>query len=467
MSRKRAQRVVVVGADATGMSAAHQAIRAARTAGRELDVVALEATQHTSYSACGIPYWLAGDVDSGDDLVARSAAEHRDAGIDLRLGTRVTAVDVGARTVAATGPEGELALEYDDLVLATGARAAVPDWARDGSGALLGGVAPVKNLDDGGRWQELLAGQPGEPVVIVGGGYIGIEMAEALLRREHPVTLVTRSRLMSGLEPALSERVTEALRSAGAEVVEGASVQGLVGEDQVKAVVSDAGEHPAGLVVVALGVEPVTELLEGQLPDRLVGPTGGLRPDGHGYVMPGLWSAGDCCEVWHRLRDDWAFLPLGTHANKHGRALGDQLGSGGRSRLRFDGALGTAITRFAAPTSAGGSAYVEVALTGLGHKDAPESAVSVVTEGRTASGYLAEAEPILINVTADPATRRLLGVQIVGGHGAGKRIDTAAAVLWARGSVDDLAWMDLSYAPPFATAWEILQIAARRLAERI
>ena len=189
---------------------------------------------------------------------------------------------------------------------------------------------------------------------------------------------------------------------------------------------------------------------------------GALRPDPHGRVADHVWAAGDCCEVRRRIDDRWVFRPLGTHATKHGRALGDTLAGG---TLAFGGIVDTSITRFAA-----GDQYLEIARTGLTREEAERAGhdpVTLVTEGTTATGYMPEADPIAVWVMADRRTRRLLGVQVVGGRGAGKRVDAAAAVLWAEGTVDDLAWMDLAYAPPFSSAWDVLQIAARRVAERI
>ena len=241
----------------------------------------------------------------------------------------------------------------------------------------------------------------------------------------------------------------------------GAEVTGLeLDGDRVTGVRWDGGTREADLVVVAIGVRPATGFLEGTGIELTEG--GALRPDPHGRVADHVWSAGDCCEVRRRLDDAWVFRPLGTHANKHGRALGDSLAGGS---LAFDGMTDTSITRFSY-----GEVHLEIARTGLSRTDAEAAGhdpVALVTEGSTASGYMPEAEPIALWVMADRTTRRLLGVQVVGGHGAGKRIDAAAAVLWAGGTVDDLAWMDLAYAPPFATAWEILQVAARRVAERL
>ncbi len=461
------ERIVVIGADAAGMSAAHQALRTAKAADRAIEVVALERTQDTSYSACGIPYWLAGDVGKADDLVARSAQKHRDMGVDLRTGMTATGVDLAAHTVAYVDQSGVThSLGFDQLVIATGARPVVPEWALGPDGSPYGGVRPVKNLEDGAAWMSLFErpfGAPGETagrVVITGGGYLGVEMAETALRLGYAVTLLTRSKVMGSLDPDMSDRIAAALAEAGVEVVENAEVAGVsTGDGWVRSVRSTGGDsYPCDLLVLALGVTPVTEFLSG-LP---LGDSGGLLADPRGAVAPGVWAAGDCCEVRHRLTDSSTYLPLGTHANKAGRVVGTNVAGGSSS---FDGVLGTAITRFAH-----GDTYLEISRTGLSSAEAEKAgigATALVTEGSTSSGYMPEAAPVAIKMLAEPGTRRLLGAQIVGGLGAGKRIDAAAAALWGGMSVDDLAWMDLSYAPPFATAWEILQVAARRLAERM
>jgi pyruvate/2-oxoglutarate dehydrogenase complex dihydrolipoamide dehydrogenase (E3) component len=303
-------------------------------------------------------------------------------------------------------------------------------------------------------------------VVVVGAGYIGVEVAEAALRQGFGVTVLTRGRGMSMLEDEMSDLVNVALCDAGAEVVLGVEVTGLeLDGDRVTGVRWDGGSREADLVVVAIGVRPATAFLTtSSLEGTGIELTedGALRPDPHGRVAEHVWAAGDCCEVRRRLDDAWVFRPLGTYANKHGRALGDSLAGG---TLSFDGMVDTSITRFSVD-----DVHLEIARTGLSRKDAEAAGhdpVALVTEGTTGSGYMPEAEPITLWVMADRTTRRLLGVQVVGGHGAGKRIDAAAAVLWAGGTVDDLAWMDLAYAPPFASAWEILQVAARRVAERL
>lgn len=456
-------RLVVVGADAAGMSAASQALRGARARGRELEVVALEKTEYTSYSACGLPYWVAGDLDDPDDLVARTPDQHRERGIDLRTGATATRLDLGARTVEYRDAAGALArVSFDELVLATGAPAIVPDWARGADGALVPGVRPLKDLDDGAAWLDLTRRPPGRGVVI-GGGYIGVEMAEALHRRGWDTTLLTRSTVMSSLDPDMSVRIEKAMIASGVEVLTDTSVTGIeLGPDgAVAAVITQHGQRvPADVVVVAMGVRPANALgADVGLP---VGRSGGYLADERGRLADGVWAAGDCCEVRHRITGDFVFMPLGTHANKQGRVVGENL-SGGDAR--FGGVLGTAITRFVTETQ-----HVEIARVGLSSAEAAAAgieAASLVTEGRTASGYMPEASAMATKVIVDAGTRRLLGIQIVGGRGAGKRIDTAAAALWGAMTVDDLAGMDLAYAPPFATVWEAVQLAARRLADRV
>ena len=346
--------------------------------------------------------------------------------------------------------------------MATGAPAVVPDWALRPDGTTYDGVGAVKTLDDGAAWLEQFASADDDAhVVVVGAGYVGVEVAEAALRRGFGVTVLTRTRGMAMLEDEMSDLVNAGLRDAGAELVLGAEVTGLDTEgDRVTGVRWDGGSREADLVVVAIGVRPATEFLAGtgiEMTDN-----GALRPDPHGRVTDHVWSAGDCCEVRRRLDDAWVFRPLGTHANKHGRALGDSLAGGS---LTFDGMVDTSITRFS---------FGDVQPRDRPHRPVPRGRRGGGPRPGRAGHRGLDGQRLHAGGRADravgdgrpddpPAARRA-GRR---GRGAGKRIDAAAAVLWAEGTVDDLAWMDLAYAPPFATAWEILQVAARRVAERL
>ena len=464
-----AERVVVVGADAAGMSAAHQALRTARSRGRELDVVVLERSAHTSYSACGIPYWIAGDLDDPDLLVARPAEEHRALGVDLRLRTPAVGLDLAAgRVTTWSADAGTSVLGYDHLVLATGARARVPGWALDASGAWIPGIRVLKTLDDGAAWVEAVgeaaddATREWRPAraVIVGGGYIGVETAEAFVRRGLRTTLVTRREVMGTLDPDMGARVRAALTAGGVEVVCREEVNGLdTGPDgSVAAVRSGDDVFPADVVALGIGVDPATELAkDAGLP---LGAFGGLLPDERQHVADGVWGVGDCCESLERIEGHRVYVPLGTHANKQGRVAGENLAGGSAT---FGGVLGTAVTQFSA-----GGVHVEVGRTGPTTEQAGTDGevVSLVTESTTVAGYMPQARPIAVKVLARP-DGRLVGVQIVGGAGSAKRVDTAAAALWYRGRVEDVAGMDLSYAPTFSPVWDPVQIACRRLADRL
>jgi NADPH-dependent 2,4-dienoyl-CoA reductase/sulfur reductase-like enzyme len=458
-----AERVVVVGADAAGMSAAHQALRTAKAHGRALDVVVLERSAHTSYSACGIPYWIAGDVDNGARLVARTAEQHRAMGVDLRMGTAAVGLDLDARTVAAFRPDGvEEVIGFDQLVLATGAHPRVPAWARTPDGAPVPRVRPVKTLDDGAAWVAAVTSAHGpKRAVVVGGGYIGIETAEAFVRRGLETTLVTRGEVMGSLDPEMGGLVRKGIAAGGVDVVCSEEVDGLdVRPDGAVAAVRSGGDtFPADVVALGLGVTPATELaVAAGLP---VGAFGGLLPDERQQVADGVWAAGDCCEAFERLVGVRVYVPLGTHANKQGRVAGENLAGGD---ARFGGVLGTAVTQF----SAGGS-HVEVGRTGPTTAQATVEGgqvVSLVTDSTTISGYMPGAAPIAVKVLARPHGR-LVGVQIVGGRGSAKRVDTAAVALWYGAGVADVAGMDLAYAPPFSPVWDPVQIACRRLADRL
>ena len=364
-------RVVIIGADAAGMSAAHQALRGARARNRDLEVIALERTGHTSYSACGIPYWIAGEVAGPQ----RAGGPHRDrpprVGGGPADGATAAAIDLPRRIVTYTDEAGaDVRLPFDELVLATGARPHIPGWAIDESGRLVPGAHPVKNLDDGQVWLDLLGARPApRRGVVVGGGYIGIEMAEALVRRGLHTTLLTRSEVMSDLDPDMSARIKSALEDAGVTVLTDTTVASLKrhADGSVSGLLTTDGHLlQADVIVIGTGVEPNCEL--GAAAGLRIGRSGGYLPDRTGRLADGVWAAGDCCESHHRLTGRPEFLPLGTHANKQGRVVGENL-SGGTAE--FGGVLGTAITRFVTPAR-----HLEIARTGLNTIQAAAAGIS-------------------------------------------------------------------------------------------
>ena len=451
-----AERVVVVGGDAAGMSAASQA---KRMRGDDLDVVALERGAHTSYSACGIPYWIGGDVASVDDLVARTPEQHRANGIDLRLRSEATALDMDRREVEVRDHEGDRTYRvgFDHLVLATGARPRRPDIPGiDGPGVL-----GVQTLDDGERALSALQGRAPERVVVVGGGYIGIEMAEAMVNRGLTVTVVTRSpEPMATLDPDMGRLVHAAMEGMGIDVRTSVTLEAIEtdGDGWARAVVTSDGTFEADLVVLGTGVEPETSLAAAA--GLTLGRWGGLVTDLQMRVFDsdGVWAAGDCVESIDLVSGNRVHVALGTHANKQGRVLGTNLGGG---YATFPGVVGTAISKVC---------DLEIARTGLKEADCDVVGyqwLTVAVESTTRAGYFPGAAPITVKLVVEKRTGRLLGGQIVGKEGAAKRIDTLAVALWNQMTVEEISGLDLGYAPPFSPVWDPVLIAARKAADRV
>ncbi|MET9623482.1 FAD-dependent oxidoreductase [Streptomyces sp. NPDC006464] len=446
------ERLVVIGGDAAGMSAASQA-RRLRTP-EELEIVAFERGHFTSYSACGIPYWVGGDVGSRDELIARSPEEHRARGIDLRMRTEVTEIDVPGQRVRARDVESgaETWTGFDKLVIATGARPLRPQLP----GIDATGVHGVQTLDDGQALLDSLDRSEGRRAVVVGAGYIGVEMAEALLNRGYEVTVLNRGEQpMATLDPDMGRLVHRAMDGLGITTVGSSAVTKILtgGDGAVRAVATEDAEYPADVVVLGMGVEPETSLARrAGLP---VGVHGGLLTDlamrvrGHGNI----WAGGDCVEVLDLVSGRERHIALGTHANKHGQVIGSNVGGG---YATFPGVVGTAVSKVC---------DLEIARTGLREKEAREVGLEYVTvtvESTSRAGYYPGAAPMTVKMLAERRTGRLLGVQIVGREGAAKRVDVAAVALTAGMTVERMAALDLGYAPPFSPVWDPVLIAARK-----
>ncbi|MEU8934970.1 FAD-dependent oxidoreductase [Streptomyces sp. NPDC048409] len=451
------ERLVVIGGDAAGMSAASQARRLRGP--DELEITAFERGRFSSYSACGIPYWVGGDVAERDELIARSPEEHRARGIDLRMGTEVTRIDVAGKRVRArdlaSGTESWT--PYDKLVIGTGARPIRPDMP----GADAPGVHGVQTLDDGQALLDTLARTRGRRAVVVGAGYIGVEMAEAMINRGYEVTVVNRgSEPMSTLDPDMGRLVHAAMEGLGITMVNDAEVtKVLTGPDGgVRAVATEDGEYPADVVILGIGVRPETSLAQAAgLP---VGAHGGLLTDlamrvrGH----EDIWAAGDCVEVLNLVSGQEQYVPLGTHANKHGQVVGTNVGGG---YATFPGVVGTAVSKVC---------DLEIARTGLREKDALRVGLrfeTVTIESTSRAGYYPGASGMTVKMLAERRTGRLLGVQIVGREGAGKRVDIAAVALTANMTVEQMTALDLGYAPPFSPVWDPVLVAARKAVAKV
>ena len=441
---------MVVGGDAGGMAAATQARR--RRA--DLEIVALEKGRWTSYSACGIPYLLAGDVGGLDDLVTRDPQTFRDrSNIDVRTGHEAVALDLDARRLEVRDHQHDrtYSLGFDLLHLGTGAVPVRPDLPGIHGAQVLG----VQHLEDAARLLDRMAGADVRHVVVVGGGYIGLEMAEAFVRRGcETVTVVERAaEVMGTLDPDMGALVGEAMRTFGIDVRTGVAVEAF----EPGAVHTSAGELAADLVILGLGVVANSGLAAAAGIDT--GDKGGIVVDTRQHTSAeGVWAAGDCCLSYHLVARRPVHLPLGTVANKQGRVAGINIGGG---YATFPGVVGTAVTRICS---------TEVARTGLHEKEAKRLGLeweAVRITSTTRAGYFPGAGEIAVRMLAERGTGRLLGAQLVGAEGAAKRIDVVATALTAGMTAGEVINLDLSYAPPFSPVWDPVLVAARQAARAV
>ena len=422
----------------------------ARRRDADLEIVAFERGPYTSYSACGIPYYVGGLFDDSDRLVSRSPDEHRAKGIDVHVRSEVTAIDLDARTLTVCDLHSheERTEGFDQLVLATGAEAVAPPVP--GAEA----TEPARTIDAAERFHAALS-RGGETAVVIGGGYIGLEMAEALVERGLRTTLVEAApQVMATLDADMADHVQDAAEGVGIQVMTGTAVdEVVVGRGGAPSAVRAGGETlPADHVVMATGVRPAVALAEAA--GLELGPSGALRVDDHQRCPghDGVFAAGDCVESWHRVLRQPVNVQLGTHANKQGRIVGANATGGD---LAFPGVIGTAVTRLC---------RYEVGRTGISEREAGDAGIEVVcatVKDRTRAGYFPGAGPIWVKLVCEPGSGRLLGGQIVGVEGAAKRIDVLATCVWAGLEVSEIELMDLSYAPPFSGVYDPLLVAAR------
>lgn len=450
MTRSRSdRRVLIIGGVAGGLSAAARAKRV----NPDLDVIVLERDRFVSYGACGLPYLIAGVVPEYQRLIVYTPDYFREQrGIDVRTHTEAVEIRVGERVVIArdreTGETGKIG--YDRLVIATGAvplRPPLPGIERTN-------VFVLRSLSDGLRLQDMLAREQPRRAVILGAGYIGLEMAEALVARGLQVTLIEAlDRVLGGLvEPEVSRLVHEELLAKGVRLLLTTTALAFDGDAQqrVRRVITSQGESiETELVLIGVGIRPHVDLARAA--GIALGPTGAIAVDERQETnVIGIYAVGDCSETRHLVTGRPTWMPLGPAANKQGKVAGDNVA--GR-RATFPGVVGTAVVKVF---------DLEVARTGLSLAEAQKSgfkARSVVVTAPSRAGYYPGATPLTIALVFDQESHRVLGAQIVGREGAAKRIDVFATALHARLTLEQMAHLDLSYAPPFAPVWDPILIA--------
>lgn len=436
-------KLVVIGGNAAGMSAASRVKRKDPS----WDVVVLEQTHEVSYGACGLPYYIAGLNNDIDLIRIRKAETFRESGIDLRLGCDVTAVDYDAKVVHYTTEDGQAHQEsYDKLVVASGSSPKVPPIP----GIQKEGIFALKTLEHAEAMKQALLKKP-KSVVIVGGGYIGLELAEACILQKVPEIHIVEAldRLLNVFDPEFGAAVQAELERHGVKVHTGERVMSFEGGEQVEKIVTDKGSYPADMVVLSIGISPNTRFL-GEPMEKL--PNGAILTNpAMETSVKDVYAAGDCATVWHKLLDKPVFVALGTNANKQGRLAGDSVM--GKS-VSFKRVLGTSMLRCMG---------MEFAKTGLGEFECVRENIpykSKTVETRSHARYYPDPKPLTIKLCYRADNHVLLGAEIMGAKEAAWRIDTFACAIDQGMTTEELGFLDLGYAPPFAGAWDAIQIAA-------
>lgn len=443
---------VVIGGDAAGMSAASKA----RRNYSDLNITVLEQTQDVSYSACGMPYNIAVPEREMDDLIVRKAEVFKSKqNIDLKLGRRAISIDPAARIVQHRGLSGDLEeISYDRLLIATGARPIIPDIP----GSHLQGVLPLKSLEDGRSIKSFITSNNVKKVIIIGMGYIGLEMAEAFHERGIQVDMIKPSkRLIPYLPQEMADAVSSELTQKGIGLHFGSELRSIESTPSGLRLITDSGEMDTDMILVSIGVIPNSEIAADA--GIALGPKSSIAVDKALKTSdPNIFAAGDCADSFHVVTGKRVWIPLALRANRAGWAVADNLVE---PRVELPGIAGSAVFKVL---------DMEVARTGLSLDEALKEgfdAVDEVIKSRSRAHAHKGNQTILVQLVADKKTGKLLGGSMVGREGCAHRINSLAVALQAGMRLDEFFQSDMAYAPPFSPVWDPLLTAANQLLKKM
>ena len=442
-------RVVVIGGDAAGMSAASQVKRRMKSA----EVVVLEKSEDVSYGACGMPYNIGYRADINDLVVLTAEEFRRKRGIDVRLLNEVIGLDENGKRVfvknISSGREYEIS--YDYLVIATGAEANVPSI----EGVNNYGVFTLKFLEDARKIKSYVDERDPKKAVLIGGGFINLELAENLKKLGMDVVILEKlGGILLNFEDELREIVYKELEENNVKLLCYVDVQCISDDLTVK---TDKGDFKADFINIAAGIKPNTGFLKGS---RIkLAQNGAIDVDRYFRTnVEGIYSGGDCALIYHRILDRNVYMPLGTNANKAGKLAGANIAG---ANEQFGGIVGTNIFKVF---------RLGVAKTGLSldeaKKEGYDAFKTTITAPITAHGYPHQGS-ITISLIADKSTGKLLGGQIAGNFEGVWRIDIIAAALYSELTVKDVQNLDLAYSPPFAPVWDPILVCANQAIKQV
>lgn len=443
-------KIVIIGGDAAGMSAASQIKRKYP----ENDVIVLEATGDVSYSACTMPYSIADPDDDIERLIVRAPEEFRKTGIELHLGHFVDTIDRKTKTVSGKNTDGEkFTFTYDKLFIATGNRPFMPPI----KGLDLYGVFPLKSLEHGRQIDRYLEENTVKKALIIGMGYIGLEMCEALHTRNIEVTMVEAApEVLGWLHEDLRNPVKKELDDKQIKYFTDTKVTEIEKSGNSFSVKTADKNFEADMVIASMGVVPNSEIAEKA--GLELGPAKAIRTNTFMQTSdPDIYTAGDCACARHIITQKCVWIPLALTANRGGRTAAKNIMG---EKSEFPGILGTAVFKVF---------DYEVARTGFNLNEAKEAGfdpVEVVIKTRSKAHTCRNSQKIYVNMTADKNTGQVLGLFMVGKEGVARRINSGAVALHAGMKASDLAEVDMAYAPPFSPVWDPVILAAGELAKK-
>lgn len=438
-------KIVIIGGEAAGMSAAAKARRTAPDA----EICVYEASDVISFGACGLPYFVGGEFEQADNMAEFSVDDFARRHIQVHTCHRVLSVHPEQRRLRVQRLDDGEVLEtaYDRLMIASGASEIRPPLP----GLDLPGVHTLRTMDDGLALREAARRDEVKQVTIVGAGFIGLELAEALVGLGKQVRLIQlASRVMpDAFDPEITTLMEQELQAHGVALHLSEAVTALHGDGRVARVQTDRGDYPSDLVVLCVGVRPNTGFVADIGLTRLA--NGAIVVNERGETnLPGIYAAGDCAAAPHQLTGQPAYVALATGANKLGRVVGENMAGG---QQHYPGTLASSAVRVLS---------LEAARTGLSESQAREAGfachtVSVVDKNHTS--YVPGQADIHVRLTVEDGTLRLLGAQMIGKSGVVHRLDALVVAVSAGLSARQLGMMDFCYAPPFARTWDVLNVA--------
>lgn len=437
-------KIIIIGAQAAGASAAAKAKRI----NPEATIRIYEKSDIVSFGACGLPYFIGDHFSDANEMISRTPQQFEKGGIDIKILHEVVAIDTLSKKLKIKDLTNGHCFEdtYDKLLLAVGASPIIPPFSND----KLKNIFTLRDIYDGQAIKKTLNDDQVNNIIVVGAGYIGLELVESLVALNKKVKLIQLDDrvLVDAFDAQITDIIAENIKQY-CDLHLQEKVLGFGGQDKVTHVITDKNQYPADMVIIATGVKPNSSIYNNLGISTLK--NGAIITDALGQTnICDIYAAGDCAALYHKVSHDMVYIPLATGANKLGKVVGENLAGG---HCQFPGTLGTSALKVF---------DIEAGRTGITENDAKKAAIAyktVVVKDKNHSNYVAGQTSITAKLIYHAETRIILGGQIAGGVGAALRVNVLATAIWAKMTIDELTMLDFLYAPPFSRPWDVLNIA--------